>query len=58
MFTGGAFAKWITEAFAAIGDGAKEGWYKVTHDPLWAGVAIGVIALAAIVFVMKKKAAG
>ncbi|MBL8797817.1 MAG: hypothetical protein JNM56_28220 [Planctomycetia bacterium] len=58
MFTGGAFAKWITEAFASIGDAGKQAWHKVTHDPLWAGVAIGVVLLGIVLMVMKKKAAG
>jgi len=58
MFTDGSIAKWIVEAFSAIGDGAKQAWHKVTHDPLWAGVAIGFIALAVILLVLKKKAAG
>ncbi len=43
------------EKLTALGDWFKDVGYKMTHDPLWMGVTIGVIVLLIVLFVLKRR---
>jgi hypothetical protein len=52
---GGEILRWVGEKLSAFGDWCKDALYKMTHDPLWMGVSIGVIVLLILLFILKRR---
>jgi len=42
---GGEMGRFVSEKMGGLGTWFGEVFYHITHDPLWAGVTIGVIVL-------------
>jgi len=54
----GKLTEWFSDAFDAVGNAIKHIFYQVTHDPVWGGGAIALVAVIVLLFVLKKKSAG
>ena len=48
--------KWFTDVFSAIGTWVGDVAHKVTHDPLWGGIAIAIIVGIIVLIYLKRKA--
>ena len=53
---GGEILRWVGEKLSALADWFGDVFYKLTHEPLWAGIAIGVIVLIVVLIVLKRRA--
>lgn len=53
----GQMIKFFVDLLTSVGDFLKLAAWKVTHEPLWAGVAIGAVLLLIVLVWLKKKAA-
>jgi hypothetical protein len=52
---GGEILRWVGEKLSSMGEWFKDVFYKMTHDPLWMGVTIGVVVLLILLIVLKRR---
>ena len=53
---GGEVARAVGEKMAGFGETCRDVLTRITHDPLWGGIALGALCLVVILIVMKRRA--
>ena len=53
---GGEILRNVGEKMAGFGEFCKDVGYKITHDPLWGGITLGIVALILVLVVVKRRA--
>jgi high-affinity Fe2+/Pb2+ permease len=48
---------WAGRAVSDLGDWFKGIWSKITHDPIWGGVTIGVVVLLVVLLILRARLA-
>jgi hypothetical protein len=52
------FVKWMAGVASAVGQWLADVAHKLTHDPLWAGIAIALVVVLVVLFFLKRRASG
>jgi hypothetical protein len=56
MFAYGNYLmEWFVESTSSFGKAAGEVAYKITHDPLWGGVTVGIVILICVLLAIKAR---
>jgi hypothetical protein len=53
---GGEVARAVGEKMAGFGETCRNALNNITHDPLWGGIAVGVLFLVVALIVVKRRA--
>lgn len=54
----GYFVDWMANVASAVGDWFTQALWKLTHEPLWGGVAIALFLVLVLLAYLKRRAAG
>lgn len=53
---GGEVSRAVGEKMAGFGESCREVLNKITHDPLWGGIALGVLVLIVLLIGVNRRA--